>query len=146
MLGLNTYPDDPGYGSNDYGGYTGFTGDTGYYNTTASGVSPYQGKLTKKEIKELRKAKALHIKNMRAEEKRRREEWEKKTLADLPNYKKEIIMKHLNREYLEYKIERGCRTVFSGFKWLLVLLGLAILMNFSSVLGIIKTVVSPSGQ
>ncbi len=132
--------------NNDYSGAGG--GGGGSYGTcwSASTYMPtcsgYNGnpfpKPTKEEIKRA-KERDKAMERMAKEAKKR---LEKRTLADLSDESKEIIMNHAHQLLREYKIESEVKSMLKGLSIFLALIGLAVFFNFSTILKIVQGVVS----
>lgn len=60
----------------------------------------------------------------------------------LSNSEAERIMKILKQTYNQYRLEQEVKKMATGLKWFLILLGLALALNFDKVLNIIQTAVT----
>jgi len=69
------------------------------------------------------------------EEERR---WSRWTLADLSGDKKQKIQEIIRQFYKEYLYEKEVNEMLTGLKWLFILLGVALLLNFGHILKIIE--------
>ena len=105
--------------------------------------SPYYMRpRTAEEEKKLNEERA----RVMAEQKKREEKEEEEArlrklnwkMSDLDNDKKKEYLDLVRKVYRRYELERGWQQIMSGLKWFFILLGFAILINFTQILEIIK--------
>jgi len=115
------------------------------YAPMVSGYNPAYGYPSREETVEERKERIRrdqeYQKKMTQQERERQVKLARRTLADLDDNSKEIIMKHAKQLLKEYYMQREVNELMSGVKWFLFFLGLAVLLNFGRILTIVQTVV-----
>jgi hypothetical protein len=163
--GLNTYADSPGGGGGGggvimYGSSASFVPCSSYCSTASYfPVSGYNGsggsgysppyKPTKAELaeerrleKEERKVELEQEKQDRLEELREKKRLANRTLADLSEESKEKIMDHVHSLLREYRMKKEVNKMMSGFKWFAILLGIAVMWHFGTILKIVQQAVT----
>lgn len=124
-----------------------YTGSA-YYPLYGSGYGNFGGgiyqrpQLSKAELADQRREEARLRKIQDKQEKGRQQKLAKRTLADLSDESKRIFMNIVRKTYKDYQKEQEVRKIMSGLKWFLILLGLAIFLNFNTILKIIQTAVT----